>query len=79
MDDTSIALLAVAATLIVGLTSLIGVLLRRNSNNNRRLYANPNDPDKVPLGDVTVGWWEKKMKGYTKEIVEAIESLRGEK
>ena len=34
MDNSSIALLAVAATVIVGLIGLIGVLLRRNNKNN---------------------------------------------
>lgn len=80
MDEASIAVITAMGTTIAGLAAAVGkmALDRRNvptNNNARRLYKNPHDPDKIPLGDVTVGWWQREMGLYTKEIVKAVEDL----
>ncbi len=73
MEQVLVTLLGVFGTIIVGLTV---ALTRRNNKNHRQLHSNPSDPDKVFLGDVTVGWWEKKMEAWNREIVDAINNLK---
>ncbi len=43
------------------------ILTWRGRNNNRPV--NPRDPDKTPVGQVSVGWFMEEMKKTVKEAV----------
>lgn len=86
MDDASVALLAIAATVIVGLLGLIGVLQRRNNhkNNPNGMWEKLWDEHKtleteikstrqtVREGFVDLG---RKIDDSRKEIVDAINRI----
>lgn len=86
MDDASVALLAIAATLIVGLLGTVGVLLRRNNhkNNPSGMWEKLWDEHKTLQGEIRAtrqtvrdGFTElgRKMEDNRKEIVDAINRI----
>ena len=80
-DGSATEVLTLIVLVVAGIGLAADRLLSRRKrdnpgNNHRKLHSNPSDPDKVFLGDVTVGWWERKMDRYTEQIVNAIQSLK---
>lgn len=62
--------------LIAGLIAFTGpltaaILTWRGRNNNRPI--NPADPDKTPVGQVSVGWFMREIKKAVKEAVKETE------
>ena len=58
--------------LVAGLIAFTGpltaaILTWRSRNNNRPI--NPQDPDKTPVGQVSVGWFMREMKKTVKKAI----------
>ena len=70
--EVIVAIMGLFGAVITSQSALIIKLVLRNGPRD----PNPHDPDKVRLGDVSVGWWMIKMDEQTKAIVEAIAKLK---
>ena len=70
METLLVAALAISPPLTAAILGWYSLRLRRNAK-----PKNPHDPDTVLLGDVSVGWWEQRMKAETNRILTKLDEL----